>query len=565
MLEYKERQLIDRRVRQIPTSVERRSGKDRRTHLVAKYPAQIKYYINKEHPFGPIKTDLITNKDIINILFDKENRIFKQIRERPAFIFGRKGSGKTAFLRSVKLDDRYQIIIELKTYKKFSSILKKIEEMSEKLQFVEAIADVWEIVIWTSVFEELTKLELPDSPQKTTILKYLDGPEREREAELDGEIQEDLLVKTATTIFDKFKEWLGVPANFIDEYPGGNVSFEHTRDNAIDLLSTLNTRAVILLDSVEEYDLDRDEVTSALKGLFLCISRIHSPESYIEARFCFPSELVNILLNSSNAMKDFEDKIIISWQAGELIRIAAHRLSLYLEIYENEFFQEKRIANYNLDSRDESRELFKLILPKEVINGQGKAEDPIAYLLRHTQLIPRQLFLYMNYIVNNLRRPHNNNEFVLTSASIKNGVYLAETDLTNEIFEAHRYMYPNAKELCKKCLPKLGFTFTQPTIHKVFNHFGRKNSPDYFRIEEFMQMLIDIGCVGKIIGETFRYKIGHFQYTLLHPMAYSDQDEFCIHPAFIQVFSVPYPTDHKKVIYPYGTGDDDESLIRMMH
>lgn len=55
---------------------------------------RIKNYITINCPFGPISADEIKSPDIAKLLFDKENRIYRELEKRPSFILGRKGSGK---------------------------------------------------------------------------------------------------------------------------------------------------------------------------------------------------------------------------------------------------------------------------------------------------------------------------------------------------------------------------------------------------------------------------------------------------------------------------------------
>ena len=63
----------------------------------------IKPYITKDEPFGPIDAFDIDPQDkkVLGFLFEKQNNIYKSLRNRPSIIMGRRGSGKTAYLRTV--------------------------------------------------------------------------------------------------------------------------------------------------------------------------------------------------------------------------------------------------------------------------------------------------------------------------------------------------------------------------------------------------------------------------------------------------------------------------------
>jgi hypothetical protein len=63
----------------------------------------IRPYITKDEPFGPIDSIDIESNDVkaIQYLFEKHNWIYKNLRNRPSIIMGRRGAGKTHYLRSV--------------------------------------------------------------------------------------------------------------------------------------------------------------------------------------------------------------------------------------------------------------------------------------------------------------------------------------------------------------------------------------------------------------------------------------------------------------------------------
>ena len=67
------------------------------------------HYITRDEPFGPIDSGDIDSSDAkaLLMLFDKHNWIYKNLRSRPSIIIGRRGSGKTHYLRSVIFDNQY--------------------------------------------------------------------------------------------------------------------------------------------------------------------------------------------------------------------------------------------------------------------------------------------------------------------------------------------------------------------------------------------------------------------------------------------------------------------------
>ena len=96
-------------------------------------------------------------------------------------------------------------------------------------------------------------------------------------------------------------------------------------------------------------------------------------------------------------------------------------------------------------------------------------------------------------------------------------------------------------------------------LHKVYNIRG-KGIQGVFDYEDFKKMMIEIGAVGRVTGETDRYIVGLFEYACPHRLITSTHDELCLHPVFIEVFVAvkPDPGKGARTVYPYGSDIDEE-------
>lgn len=521
----------------------------------------LKEHFTPESPLGPISSDHIYDPDVMKYLFNTENRIYSDVLNKPSIIVGRRGAGKTAFLRSVKLDGKYQVIAEIKTHEAFRYVATTIQRLSREIHFIESIAEVWEAVIWGAIFLELVRILDNEDADKIVISKYLKHIGLKKEGDSDDLIK---LVVDALTANGRIT-WAFI-ASILFKKLTDTPTFAQTKETAERILESKKMTAMVLIDSMEDFSLEQADVSRALSGLLKCIGSFRDRNKWAAARFCIPSELWYPFSDlSSNPLKDFKNRILIHWHAGELLVIAANKLAIYLEIHEAEFYHQNRIANLNLENRDDCQRLFKLIMPDFVVNGLGKEEEPIAYILRHTQLLPRQLFTIINSIVqknNSLGGCLTN----LTEQAVKEGVYESEKELTDEIFTAYRFSYPQAKNVCEKSIPYLPFTFSVGHLHHIFNHHGKKAS-GYQEFSDYLRLFLEIGAVGRVMpdGKMDRYIIGEFEYTLPHKLVTSTDDVLCLHPSFCQVFRAIYPVEDKRVIYPYGSaanGEDHRSSFQ---
>ena len=133
---------------------------------------QLKPYITKDQPFGPIDAERIDD-DTLALLFEKQNRVYKAFRSRPSIVMGRRGSGKTAYLRSVYFQKQYQYYAEIMTAAVVEHISSVIQDISTDIN-VERVSELWEKTLWTCVLIEIRKDHpLPVSENLGIIDEYL--------------------------------------------------------------------------------------------------------------------------------------------------------------------------------------------------------------------------------------------------------------------------------------------------------------------------------------------------------------------------------------------------------
>ena len=122
----------------------------------------IRPYITKDEPFGPIDSVDIDSKDIdvMKGLFERHNWLYKNLHHRPSIIIGRKGSGKTYYLRTVFFDKQYDFYTEIRTAHVLGHISSVIQGMTKGAVFPETLAELWETILWTCVLSEIRRHSL---------------------------------------------------------------------------------------------------------------------------------------------------------------------------------------------------------------------------------------------------------------------------------------------------------------------------------------------------------------------------------------------------------------------
>jgi hypothetical protein len=330
-------------------------------------------------------------------------------------------------------------------------------------------------------------------------------------------------------------------------------AFENTIAVVSERLRSSNRKFVILMDSLDDFQLEIDSVSHSLQGLLKFVGSMNKPSDVVDIRFCLPTELYRRIIKvSSNPNKDFRRSLKIQWKATELILIGAQRLKIYLELYHNDFLRKQ--VSLDPTKRSDALALFGVVLPKTIHNQSGFQEDTISYILRHTQLLPRHFLMLLNSIFKSRNNEKNSYSFPIPEERIVQGIREVEERIVSEIFVAFKLIHPAAEEACKRCLPELVHKFKIGDLHRVFTRHGKSVFDG--EMKDFQRMLIEIGAMGRVIPgkSTDQYIQGNFEYTVEHELQISYDDELCLHPLFSGIFR----NDSKdQPVYPYGTGVDD--------
>ena len=508
----------------------------------------IKDYITFDEPFGPIDTVDIDDSDIdvLEALFEQHNRLYGELRSRPSIIIGRKGSGKTAYLHSVFFDKQYSFYTEIKTPQAFNDVIDVIQKITRDALFPETIAEIWETIIWIAVFSKIKK-HLKNFDDKAIVDSYLSKIGIRDEDNIDT-----ILWTIADVLSERMKEKpLGVVSELLRRFD--KTEFADARQVVQEFLQKTKQNFVILMDSLESLNVELLSIHRSLEGLLKLIGSMNKPKDRVDIRFCLPSELYHSFSHdiSSNPNKDFRRSLVLQWTAPELISIASQRLKIFVSLYDPALH--KKIKNLNPTFKGDAIEIFSLVLPLTIKNQYGFWENTLAYILRHTQLLPRHFLMLLNAIFTFDKK--NRGQFLaITEENIRRGIRKTEELIVTEIYVSFKSIYPTAEKVCSACIPELPHHFTLGDLQIVYNRHGKK----FFgagNFLDFKRLLLEIGAIGRYVNETDLYYEAIFEYTVPHALVTSADDTYCLHP----VFSGIYSSKNSKPVYPYGSklNDDD--------
>jgi hypothetical protein len=497
-------------------------------------------------------------------LFDRNNRVYAQAvtDSPPTYIIGRKGAGKTAFLIGADVGhDQPQIV--LGTEDVYHEMLKVFHEYGRDHElFVGQRADLWQ-----ALFEHVALVHAYrsfDSADPQDSLHVLTGY-------LGNTAENDTDESVAATRFlRELRQNISRSPDTGFRDAIDNLTLGRTRfaDAKAALQAVLARRArppIIVMDNLEELHLRLRELRPVLAGLFRCVGRMissHTDNRPFGVQICLPSELWDRIHDIAAAPeKDLQGRYLtIYWTARELLRLSSTRLQLFLQAWHPDKLEAlQRRADHN-DEPDSSIALLRAALPPLIHSGLDIDEDPLAYLLRHTQLLPRHLIQILNSVFS--RRDKGSTPWSVTPAAVIAGTRHAERLLVQGILSAYKATFPEAADALHRLTGRLEISFPARKLHKIYNHQGIKKLTG-LEFDEFLTMLFTLGAIGIRFGQTGRYNKAHFQYTFDYPLVSQEEtDHLCLHPLFTRYLlerSLPQlRAQQAHATYPYGSDPKGE-------
>ena len=343
----------------------------------------LKKVLSPERPFGPVATPEVVDPRIFQSLFDMDNTIAEGLRKGPALIIGRRGSGKTAFLNSFHFDPDYSIIVSLQSEDAFPKMIRAIEQKLPENVLAEEVSLLWENLLWGAVFSELIGQHGEQSVKDLKpVAQYLEG------IGVKQGMSYYKIMRVILKAIEQLNDKVRVLIDTIEELSAQGITFGEAKSAAIEFMNRRGIKAIVLIDSLEQFPLDVPSMANTLTGLLRAVGRFNQPGQPCEIRCCLPSEIYPQLIKlSSNPLKDISSNIVLHWHAHELIHLAAMRYKRFIELYFPDEFK-RHFARVDVSTRQGVRKFWDKILPHEIYNATGDVEDSIAYIMRHTQLLP---------------------------------------------------------------------------------------------------------------------------------------------------------------------------------
>jgi hypothetical protein len=530
----------------------------------------IRDIVTLEYPLGPHKTEDLVGRgqDIFGRLYDETNGVHERVwSENPYFVVGRKGAGKTAFLLGAAFADDadVELIRSEDVYTEVDKLRRCYTEVHGPL-VADRLAYAWEVLLLHAAMLAITRSKsLPKSEARRNLWKYMSafGPPMEIK-------NDDLLAAVSAAMTEVLLN--AAPGQAFRSAcwsiePGGR-AFKDAVGWMREVVGSPDPKEIyVVVDNLEDLHVQLDDFAPVITALFRLTSRNlagDDKEFPFRMRFAFPAEMLSRLnALTANAEKDFNDVQIIRWTAQELISIAGNRLRTFLDLYFPDAPKELDLPeDHKSADSGAAAATLRALLPPQMENRLGGKEESVAYLMRHTQLLPRHLILMLNHV---MRRTIADSQFEgvprMTQAQLRAGMAEAELRIVNGILTSYQHEYPNLDKAMVLMKNQIGVVEKASRLHTLFNQAGvsKKTGVEF---DEFLDGCVGIGAMGIVTEhatEMKRYTQGKFSYTFVGDMrTVEKEDHVCVHPLFVsQLFDrhkiEKLAADGQRAIYPYGS------------
>lgn len=507
-----------------------------------------------ESPFGENSCE--REKAILKDSYPKyyfENMQFgkRALNRQTYLIVGRRGSGKSSLIEYFSFHNKRKPVrcIDINEPEIYQVVLEKVARiLQENSDFpMPKIRVLWEYVIWALIFKEYS--------DKQGIIKAADLFDFKEDQKISPS---RIILKVIQSLVARFT---GITKNEIDDIIDDikekvtSDIFEKAKNQVLEHSRT--EEAIIAIDSIEDYPVSNGSMMNSIASLIEFASEFNLQYSshglhlkvFVSAEV-FPHLVTSVI---SNPLKFVKDPLFLFWRPKDLLRFICWRWYMYL--LDNNHIS----PGMEIDFDKPQQMMQKLWTPyfgNEIRNSSGHIEPSFPYILRHTQLRPRQLVIICNKLFS---LAASQGEFPqITSQAIIEAIASVEFDLANEIINSYKKIYENADRILD-ALTGLPMVFKGKDLDRVARRtVSQWHNHDYSSYN-FRAIVAELGIVGRIKSYDSRTGViaAEFEFCQRSRLSLTEGDDCVFHPLFFKKYNVQRNVPNA-IVYPFPDHPDYE-------
>ena len=457
-------------------------------------------------------------------------------------IIGRRGAGKTALSQFFSFQHLMPRVttIEVDEPAAFQQLMSRMAESAASTREVAIprLVKIWEFIIWSAIFWQLQDR---DSRIKAAVM-FADRTEH-----VSTFIRQVLM-----TLVSEFLTADNYLADELEDF----ISNEKIQRAKRAVLETVKENKVIIaLDTMENYAVRDESMMRSMGALIQCASRFsrNYGRHGIYLKVFIMAEIFPYLKEevSLNPLKFIHDEIYLQWRPKDLMRLISWRYDRYLK--QNNLMTPAH-GKLDWDShQDVLKEKWEPYWGKKLRTRQGLIEETFPFVLRHTQLRPRQLIVLCNSVARHAQDRETFPKF--EPDSIIEGIQRAEKRLAEEVMNSYSSVYPGAARIAE-ALSGLPLIFKGNELDKRAPQTASQWPPGEYSSYAFRQFVSELGIVGRVrnVSEKTGIVEADFEYAGESRISILVNDQCVIHPMFYKKLNIrmtrnlcvyPFP-DHEE-------------------
>jgi hypothetical protein len=490
-------------------------------------------YLSETNPFGPVAMEDVREEEAFKFLYDDHVSFDHGIPdERSLVILGRRGAGKTSLLNQVLMRD-HNLVITLQSFEIFGRMTKLANYLAADPESLEL---VWEDLCWVAAITQLARGEATSE-----VIRF--GVAMSNAAGHNPSI-DDVVVTFVELLIAQLRDSKRVPTtkSVLTNFFIGGISLGVAKSAAIKTLQQSKVTVAVLLDSIERFtEVNISEITAneaALQGLMRLVGTLARKDDLpMIVRCCFPSELYPEFRKlSTNKGKDLTRTFMIRWRSRQIVELAARRFCKFAHVMAVKNPSLNILPIFLAEPQDyqQAKALLGAFFDGPVVNRLANhVEEPaLLYVMRHTQLVPRQYLNFMSAIVKKIGAAKILQGAKIPSLDVAAIVTETERELWREVVEPHAGKFSGLEELFEVLCKELPITFDRRTFESTFKIVpgALRKTLDW---SGALNHLLAVGAVGGVqeTRSTLLYEYGEFAYVTpeYRPLLSS---QMCLHPLF---------------------------------
>lgn len=452
-------------------------------------------------------------------------------------IIGRRGTGKTALSHFFSFQKFIPdaAVIDVDEPAAFQQVMSKIAESAAQSREVAIprLVKIWEFVIWSIIFRQFQEKDL----RIKAACIFGDG--KEKVSAFILHVLKALMIK-----------FLKTDNSLADELES-LISSETIQTAKAAVLEVARKNPIIIaIDTLENYAVKDQSMMRATAALIQCASNFNREFSQqnIHLKLFIMAEIFPYLKEEVvlNPLKSIRQEIYLHWRPKDLLKLISWRLWRYLKFnkingyYENKIDWDKH--------RDVLTERWEPFFGRHLNNEFSLVEKTFPYVLRHTQMRPRQLIVLCNSIAKYAQEKGNFPKF--TPEDIIMGVKQGEELLADEVFNSYSSLYPRAARIAE-ALSGLPLIFKGNELDRRASQTASQWTAGEYSPSAFRQLVAELGIVGRVrqIDERAGIVEADFEYANNSRLPLLVDDTCVIHPMFYKKLNIQITKN--LCVYPF--------------